>query len=682
MFCYFQMSEDQLPAKPRSMPPGGRLAAETETTSLHKPHEAVNNPSGERSEENGRDGDYRNQETIAESRRGTGTHSDFGGRERSGRSPFHGAEEPESRGDQIKNEKCEGNSSLVEPQPSNINTTTSGDEAQPSSRLSVPVLSRAKSEPRCNTGGTTTLSKNRPRPRQFVSTNVNAGSSQGQGPPQRSQDSDGGAGAAAAVVALTAARSHPRVSARATQAASSSASSVNHGCSSGGGRGSAAAAASAAAEAAAQYSGRGGMGLAVGVVPSPMPPSLHPNHPNHPNHHHHHQHHQHHHQHHRGYPESYGTGHVGGGGVVLGVAIGGGPGVGGRCDPGSSGSGEYPIAIPGTSVRRYMHIQLLLALMSVPGLKVAAPATVSWTRLGYYPVDTIFGALPPGTHPVPPGTSAKAAAVAAEAAEAAAAAATAATAAGSHTGFPQASSKATAAPSHPRPTKRRRVTIKKPKGERHASGGGARDSGAGSVAQQHQQQPSLGMMNTGAMAMMPPSQHSPRTSAMLSGLPMSFPVTGSAENAPLMLGETGEMNYYTMSPSAYMGFGGAACASPHDTQHCPGFRGGGTSAVNGGGGGGSYGGSSADVGTSDPNRYIDFAAAMGSMGGGVGGVGQQPMTPKFFPELGSISSLTSPAFGIGSEEKLSPLQGIFGPMSPQSLSPRAHWASGLQAFPN
>lgn len=681
------MSEDQLSAKPRTTPSQGPLAAEAETTSLHKTHEALNNPPAERSQENGRDGDYTSQETIADSRRGTGTRSDFGGRESSGRSPFHGAEEPEPRGDQTKNNKCEGNSSLVKSPSSNIDTTTSGDEAPPSSGLSVPALSKAKSEPGRNAGGTGTLSKHRPRPRQFVSTSVNPGTYLGQGPPQRSQDSDGGAGAAAAVVALAAARSHARVSARATHAASTS-SSVNHGCSPGGGGGSAAAAASAAAEAAAQYSGRSGMGLAVGVVPSPMPPPLHPNHPKYPNHHHHHHHHhhqQHQHQQHRGYPESFGMGHVGGGGVVLGVAIGGGGpgvGVGGRCDSGSSGSGEYPIAIPGTSVRRYMHIQLLLALMSVPGLKVAAPATVSWTRLGYYPVDTIFGALPPGSHPVPPGTSAKAAAVAAEAAEAAAAAATAATAAGGRAGFPQASSKATAVPSHPRPMKRRRVSIKKPKGERHASVGGARDSEACSVAQQHQQQPCLGMMNTGAMAMMPPSQHSPRTSAMLSGLPMSFPVAGSAENAPLMLGETGELNYCAMSPSAYMGFGGAACASPHEPQHYSGFRGGGTGAGNGGGGGSSCGGGSADVGTSDPNRYIDFAAAMGSMGGGVGGVGQQPMTPKFFPELGSISSLTSPAFDIGSAEKLSPLQGIFGPMSPQSLSPRAHWASGLQAFPN
>lgn len=313
----------------------------------------------------------------------------------------------------------------------------------------------------------------------------------------------------------------------------------------------AAAAASAAAEAAARYAGDMGGGGNPSVPPS-----------------------------HRGY-HSHGT-EVGGAKCI---------------------AGDCPITIPGTSVRRYMHVQLLLALMSAPGLKVAASAKVSWARLGYYPVDAIFGPPAPGGLPPDPLRSSAAAEL---------------------------------SPMSPAFTDT--VAQSPPKRARVARVRGVHDSVVTS-----------GMANTGAMAM-PPSQHSPRTSAMLSGLPVG------SEGA-MMLGDAGDL-YFSSSPTSYMSMGVMGPMSPYSL-----------SLPAGEGGGGGIGSEGTRSG-GDPSRHFDFAAAVGGISGG-----SQVMMPNFaeFASLYSPSPF-SPTFGAG---KLSPLHAA---MSPQSFSPRVNWASELQGF--
>lgn len=396
----------------------------------------------------------------------------------------------------------------------------------------------------------------RPRPQLFVNTNVDAGMYVGHGP----QGSEGAAPAAAAVAA---ARSAALAASRISHT-----SSVHQGCPPGMGS-SAAAAASAAAEAAARY--------ASGMGTNPSIPSIH------------HQRAQH--------PQQQPVQHQ-----PVGVV---GRGGGGR-------GGEYPITIPGTSVRRYMHMQLLLALMSAPGLKVVAPAKVSWDRLGYYPVDAVFGPPEPGGHP---------------------------------TCTPRLTPSATQIGSSGSPRFTDSVAPTPPKRARSV-----RDAGGVSV---HDTIAAGGPTTTGAMAM-PPSQHSPRTSAMLSGLPVG------SEGA-VMFDEAGEL-----SPTSFMGMGGVGPMSPYQFPST-GLEG---SILGGGGGGG--GGSDGSGSGGDHSQHFDFTAAMGGIGGG-----SQGLPPSYnFSDFAPIYSPNpvSPTFGAG---RLSPLAGA---LSPRSLSPRVNWASGFPAF--
>lgn len=427
--------------------------------------------------------------------------------------------------------------------------------ALPAPMLPAPASSVGSQGDGDNTNG------KRNRPRLFVNTNVDAGLFIGHGPPA----SDG---ASATAAAITAARSAARVVSHVSHTPGMHQTYPPRMGSS------AAAAAAAAAEAAARYSG----GMATMGHPS-MPPM----------HHHHHLQQQQQQQH----------------AAVI-----------GRGNGARGCGGEYPIAIPGTSVRRYMHVQLLLALMSAPGLSVVAPAKVSWDRLGYYPVDAVFGPPAPGA-PLngPPKLTPPASSV---------------------SGTPPRIDDSVAPP----PPKRVR-SVKEP--------------GSGSV---HDTISAGRTTNTGAMAM-PPPQHSPRTSAMLSGLPVG------SEGA-MMLGDAGELHFSSTSPTSFMGMGSMGPMSPYQF---PSTGVGGGLLGGGGGGGSSDGGGSA----CDPNQHFDFAAAMGGIGGG----GSQGMVPSF-ADFASIYSPTpvSPTFGAG---RLSPLAGV---LSPQSLSPRVNWASGFQGFPS
>lgn len=154
---------------------------------------------------------------------------------------------------------------------------------------------------------------------------------------------------------------------------------------------------------------------------------------------------------------------------------------------------------------------------------------------------------------------------------------------------------------------------------------------------------------------MPPPQHSPRTSAMLCGLPVG------AENAMMMMGEPGDLQ---ASPTSLIGMGGMGPMSPYQFPLTSG--GGGLGGILSGGrgsDGSSDGGGSASGG--DPSQHFDFAAAMGGM------------VPNYnFNDFASIYSPNpvSPTFG---SSRLSPLAGV---LSPQSLSPRASWATGFQDF--
>lgn len=424
--------------------------------------------------------------------------------------------------------------------------------------------------------GCDSLTGKRPRPRLFVNTNVDPGM-------YISHDPHSSEGASAASAAIAAARSAARAASRLSHPAS-----VPYGCPPGMGS-SAAAAASAAAEAAARYAS--GMGNVVG---QPMAPIHH--HRPHPHHHHHH--HPRRHQQQQQQMQQMQHPHMGG--------------VGRRGGGGRGGTGsDYPIAIPGTSVRRYMHVQLLLALMSAPGLKVVAPAKVSWDRLGYYPVDEVFG--PPGPGPLPTSPPRLTPTVLPPIA---------------------ATSPIILAELESLPAPKRARSVKGPDG--------------GSSSSVHDTMGIGGATNTGAMAM-PPPQHSPRTSAMLSGLPVG------AENA-MMMGEPGD---FQASPTSLLGMGGIGPMSPYQFPL--------TSGVGGilSGGRGSDGSSDGSASGGDPSQHFDFAAAMGGM------------VPNYnFADFASIYSPNpvSPTFGAS---RLSPLAGA---LSPQSLSPQASWATGFQDF--
>lgn len=175
--------------------------------------------------------------------------------------------------------------------------------------------------------------------------------------------------------------------------------------------------------------------------------------------------------------------------------------------------------------------------------------------------------------------------------------------------------------------------------------------------------------HTGAMAM-PPPQHSPRTSALLSGLPVG--------EGAMMLSDTGELlPYASMSPTSFVmgGMGGMGPMSPY--QFPPvggGAASGGLGAdILGGGVGGTSGGFGIGIGIGggsdgsggsggDPSQHFDFAAAMGGIGGGSQGLG---MVPSYnFADLMYSPNPVSPTFG---SSRLSPLAGV---LSPNSLSPR------------
>lgn len=333
---------------------------------------------------------------------------------------------------------------------------------------------------------------------------------------------------------------------------------------------------------------------------------------------------------------------------------------------GASGGGHHPIAIPGTSVRRYMHVQLLLALMSMPGLPVVAPAKVSWDRLGYFPVDAVFGPPKPGARPPGP---------------------------------PRLTPTSTAIPTMPglsphshfgRDPTGGAAPSKRPRLGRGLAATGGGVAAAGSV---HDTMPGVGggggagagaggaggAAHTGAMAM-PPPQHSPRTSAILSGLPVG--------EGAMMLGDAGELlPYASMSPTSFVGMGGMGGMGPMSPYQFPppgaggGGGGGGSGSgggvggdILGGGGGGTGGGFGIGAGIGggsdgsggsggDPGQHFDFAAAMGCIGGGSQGLG---MVPNYnFSDFASMYSPNpvSPSFG----SRLSPLAGM---LSPQSLSPR------------
>lgn len=420
--------------------------------------------------------------------------------------------------------------------------------------------------------GCDSVTGKRPRPRLFVNTNVDPGMYIGHDP-------HGSEGASAAIAAA-------RSAARATSRLSHP-SSVPYGCPPGMGS-SAAAAASAAAEAAARYAS--GMG---NVANQPMAPMHHhrPHPPHHPHHPHHHQQQQM--QQQMQHPYMGGVGRRAGGGRV---------GVG----------SDYPIAIPGTSVRRYMHVQLLLALMSAPGLKVVAPAKTSWDRLGYYPVDEVFG--PPGPDPLPTSPPRLTPTVLPPVA---------------------VTSPILLAEIDSPPAPKRARSVRGP-------------DGSSSSSSVHDAMGIGGSTNTGAMAM-PPPQHSPRTWAMLSGLPVG------SENA-MMMGEPGD---FQASPTSLLGMGGIGPMSPYQFPL--------SSGVGGilSGGRGSDGSSDGSASGGDPSQHFDFAAAVGGM------------VPNYtFADFASIYSPNpvSPTFGAS---RLSPLA---GPLSPQSLSPQASWVTGFQDF--
>lgn len=266
-------------------------------------------------------------------------------------------------------------------------------------------------------------------------------------------------------------------------------------------------------------------------------------------------------------------------------------------------------------------MQLLLALMSAPGLQVAAPAKVSWSRLGYYPVDAVFGPPAPGgpTTALPGLTPTESMSV---------------------SSMPDVS-----------PRCADQTTIDSPPSKR-AHLATATRVGSGDGGSEHDGIAPGGPTNTGAMAM-PPPQHSPRTSAMLSGLPVG-------SEGPIMMGDPiGDLSYSATSPTSFMSIGNMGLMSPYQFP----------SAGIGGVGDGSDGSGSAG----DPNQHFDFAAAIGGMGGG----GPQGVVPNF-PEFASLYSPNpvSPTFGAG---RLSPLAGA---LSPHSLSPRINWAAGLQGFSN
>ena len=319
-------------------------------------------------------------------------------------------------------------------------------------------------------------------------------------------------------------------------------------------------------------------------------------------------------------------------------------------------AGEYPMAIPGTSVRRYMHMQLLLALMTAPGLSVVTPAKVSWDRLGYYPVDAVFGPPAPGSKPsFPRGLSSRFSPV-----------------------FPPP---ATPPPSVESPyftddvrppSSKRLRSVQEPDSGRGSSKSGSGGSRPGITVH------TGGLPNTGAMAM-PPAQHSPRTSAILSGL--------LGTESDMMLCDTGEMSYQAPSPTAFMGMGSLEPMSPSyfsspgelGVTEERGSAGGGGAGGNGGGGGGGGGGgrgkargergdgvgrSDGDESAEEDGHSFDFVAAFEGE--------SQGMMPGF-PDFGPICcpKPVSPAFGTG---RLSPLAGA---LSPSSLSPRSNWSSGF-----
>lgn len=311
------------------------------------------------------------------------------------------------------------------------------------------------------------------------------------------------------------------------------------------------------------------------------------------------------------------------------------------------GGGDNPIAIPGTSVRRYMHVQLLLALMTSPGLQVVAPAKVSWDRLGYFPVDAVFGPPKPGVRPPGP---------------------------------PRLTPTSTSVPTIPGPSPRSHFGGDPPSGPmpskrpRLARGAAAPRSGAvdGNVLNTMTgvgggAGGGGGTAHTGAMAM-PPPQHSPRTSAILSGLPVG--------EGAMMLGDTGELlPYASMSPTSFVGMGGMGPMSPYQFPSMGGGGGGGVGGDISGGGGGSNnvgfgigGGSDGSGSGGDPGQHFDFAAAMGCISGGSQGMG----LASNFADLASLYSPNpiSPTFG----SRLSPLAGM---LSPQSLSPRPGMFQGF-----
>lgn len=310
--------------------------------------------------------------------------------------------------------------------------------------------------------------------------------------------------------------------------------------------------------------------------------------------------------------------------------------------------GGYPMAIPGTSVRRYMHTQLLLSLMSAPGLSVVTTAKASWDRLGYYPVDAVFGPPAPGSSPsfprdlqqsfppsLPPDP----------------------------TPAPHSDSLQVKEDIELPPPKRLRSVKESESGS--ASGGGGSD-GNGSKRGGLRHVPDIEIpSNTGAMAM-PPAQYSPRTLAILSGLLRT--------ESAVMLGDSEDIAYSASSTAGFMGLEGVEPLSP---SYFPGeltIPEGHSSRRDGAGkeegsedgregereSGAGAGGQRVD----DDGQSFDFVAAFGGGSHGMIGTFLADFEPAYFPKP------VSPGFGAS---RLSPLAGS---LSPQSLSPR-NWTSDV-----
>lgn len=305
--------------------------------------------------------------------------------------------------------------------------------------------------------------------------------------------------------------------------------------------------------------------------------------------------------------------------------------------------GGYPMAIPGTSVRRFMHTQLLLSLMSAPGLSVVTTAKASWDRLGYYPVDAVFGPPAPGSSPSFPRDL--------------------------HQSFPPSlpPDPTPAAPHsdslqvkeeiEPPPPKRRRLV-------KESESGGGDDDGNGGKGGELPHGPDIKISsNTGAMAM-PPAQHSPRTSAILCGLLRT--------DSAIMLGESEDIAYSASSTTGFMGLEGVEPLSPsyfpgqlvipegHSSRKDGAREEGGSEDEREGER--ASGAGAAGQRVDDDGQFFDLTTAFGG--------GSHGMIDTLLVDLepACFSKLVSSDFGA---RRLSPLAGS---MSPQSLSP-LNWTS-------